>query len=355
MRSLLLTFGLLFLLNPCVTISAQPSNKLRVLIDASKDGGLWWFPQAHTFDPKQHHQGRPLANFMRNQGWEVVEAGRGEVITLDKLRDFDVVIRPPVYYDYTLDEVIAYRDSLMGGTRLLLMGGGTDTDSLATTFGLRFDPRSRFGSVREWIPHPLSANIAGKDFSWASVKESPPGAVMLAWLNRGGADSRPVLGYLPYGSGYVVFVGQGFIAPDPFISSVIGSLARYNLEEVKQLPVQARVAAAESLEAEPRLLEPIGDATLPQPEVAEWRFDWEDTPGAQAYEIVVLGSSAIFPMAQTLTTTSDYVLEMRSSYIADHNLLGWSWRVRAQYRSGAWGPWSRVRRFNVMPRMRRSN
>src|SRR5262245_6807607 len=119
MRSLLLT---LLLLVPCA-VQAQQS-KIRILIDASKDGGLWWFPQGRDgFDSNKHHQGKPLANLMRSKGWEVVELGRGEVITADRLRDFDVVIRPPAWFDYAPDEVVAYRDSVMGGTRLLLMGG----------------------------------------------------------------------------------------------------------------------------------------------------------------------------------------------------------------------------------------
>ena len=352
MRSLLL--ALLLLLNPSA-IFAQRS--LRVLVDASKDGGLWWFPQAHNFDANEHHQGRPLAEFMRKKGWTVVELGRGDVITFDKLRDFDIVIRPPVYFDYTNEELVAYRDRVLGGMRLLLMGGGNGDkdDSLATLFGLRFDSRSRFGAVQQWIPHPFSANIAGKDLSWSNVSESPPEAVLLAWLNQGEANPRPVLGYLPYGSGYVVFVGQGFISPDLFSSSLISALGRFNRGELTKLAALPPKVAAPSVGVGPTLLEPIADATLPQPESGAWRFDWDDVPGAQAYEIVVLGASAAFPIVQTTTTTSEYVFDRRSGYIIDSNLLGWSWRVRAQHLNGTWGPWSRIRRFNVMPMTRRSN
>ena len=91
MRSLLLTFGLaVLLLNPCLAQGQE--KKLRVLIDASKDGGLWWFPQGRNgFDSNTHHQGKALADLMRSKGWEVIELGRGEVITVDKLRDVGVV------------------------------------------------------------------------------------------------------------------------------------------------------------------------------------------------------------------------------------------------------------------------
>ena len=103
--------------------TAQAQRPLRVLIDASKDGGLWWFPQSNTFDPAKHHQGKPLADFMRSKGWQVVELPRGEVITFEKLRRVEVVVRPPAYFPYSVSEVEAYRDSVIAGTRLLLMGG----------------------------------------------------------------------------------------------------------------------------------------------------------------------------------------------------------------------------------------
>lgn len=177
---------------------------------------------------------------------------------------------------------------------------------------------------------------------------------MLAWLNQGKTNPRPVIGYLPYGQGYVVFVGQALISTPSdrsFTGSLVNSVARYALEEMKQFPKTGRVLAEEPVGLAPRLIEPISDATLPQPNAGEWRFDWEDVPGAKSYEIVILGASAAFPL-RARTTTSDHVFADRESYIAEHNLLGWSWRVRAQYQNGTWGPWSRIRRFNVNPRSR---
>jgi hypothetical protein len=112
-RPLLIAFclaGLLLIVNPGGTIRAQERSEkpFRVLIDASKDGGVWWCPQHTTFDQKQKHQGKVVADFLRGQGWEVTELPRGEVITFDKLRDTDVVVRVPAYYNYTPDELMAY-------------------------------------------------------------------------------------------------------------------------------------------------------------------------------------------------------------------------------------------------------
>ena len=34
----------------------------QILIDASRDGGAWWYPQAGPFDPDEYHQGKKLAD-----------------------------------------------------------------------------------------------------------------------------------------------------------------------------------------------------------------------------------------------------------------------------------------------------
>ena len=342
---------LFLIVNLAETIQAQ--QPLRVLIDASKDGGLWWFPQSGTFDPKQYHQGKRFADLMRSKGWDVVEVPRGEMITFDRLRSADIVIRSPAYFRYSANEIEAYRESVIAGTRLLLIGGGAgDNDSIAEIFGLRFDSRTSFGSVKQWIPHPLTVSIESKDLPWTTITEAPQTTVQLAWLNQLETNPQPVLGFLTYGNGYVVFVGQSLITLPPFTTSLINSLGRYTVEELRQLPIAGPDLTVQSLERSARLLEPVPDATLPQPEVGEWRFDWEDIPAATGYEIVVLGPSAAFPMVRATTRTSEYVVARSSGYIAEHNLNGWSWRVRCRYPNGAWSSWSPVRRFNVTARAR---
>jgi len=333
-----------------------PGKAPRILVDASKCGGLWWFPQGGPFDPAQYHQGKALADFMRLKGWQVTELPRGDVITPEKLHEAEIIIRPPAYFDYSVEEVSAYNQSVMAGTRLLLLGGGSTNDLIAQFFGLRFEPRTRFASVRKWIPHPFTRNINVANVAWTPISEAPPDAVVLAWLSQEETNARPVLGYLPHGKGYVVFMSQALISPGPastFSTSLINSLVRYSPEEMRALPLAMPVSARESTGPAPRLLAPVASATLPQPETAEWRFDWEDVPGAKSYEIVVLGGSAMFPLFHASTTTSEYAAPIRPGYIADFNLEGWSWRVRAHYGDASAGPWSAARRFNVMSRTQR--
>ena len=100
----------------------------------------------------------------------------------------------------------------------------------------------------------------------------------------------------------------------------------------------------------PVLIEPIDEATLPQPDVGEWNFDWEDVPGAVRYEIIVQGLTATAPVLHTETAVSRYMIPRKNGYIADHHLRGWSWRVRAKTQNGQWGEWSALRKFNVSPR-----
>ena len=338
------------------TLQAQ-KKPFRVLVDASKDGGLWWFPQGPGgFDPQQPHQGKPLADLMRSEKWEVVELPRGEVITVERLRDFDLIIRPPAYFSYTADEAMAYFESIVAGTRVLLLGGagGPNNDKLAETFGLRFEARSRFGSLKQWTAHPLTADIECCDVAWTAVSQAPSNAVLLAWFNRGEVNPRPVLGYVSLGKGYLVFAGQPLIpvsAGRKFPLSLLRALARHSNDELRQLPAGALIFAEEEFEAAPRLNEPLADVILPQPGMGEWWFDWDDVPAAMEYEIVVLGPAAAFPVIHARSQTSDFRKSVsRGAYIIDANLNGWSWRVRALYRNGKWGPWSGIRRFNVAPR-----
>lgn len=345
LSALLVCLAIPALTNFNSTAKGQEASRrsVRVLIDASKDGGLWWFPQAHTFNAAEYHQGKPFADLIRAKGGKVIELPRGEVITFDKLRDADVVIRLPAFFSYTKDEASAYQQSVIAGTRLILLGGGfSDFDAVTQIFGLRFESLSRFGSVKQWIPHQLTANIQCCDLPWTPLSDVPPSAVILAWLNQ----IEPVLGYLPYGSGYVVFVGNALTHRSLF-DGLISTVARNTLSDMQRIPMDQPMTAQQTLELPPQLLEPIANATLPQPHVGEWRFDWEDVPGVKGYELVVLGGSAVFPLVQKKTSKSEHTLPISQGYIAAHNLLGWSWRVRAQYANGTWGPWSDERRFNV--------
>ena len=72
-----------------IDTSGNPDNTINIetaiLIDASHDGGVWWFPQANVFSSTKDHQGKALADYLRSKGFDVDELPRGTTVTSDIL------------------------------------------------------------------------------------------------------------------------------------------------------------------------------------------------------------------------------------------------------------------------------
>lgn len=143
------------------------------------------------------------------------------------------------------------------------------------------------------------------------------------------------------------YSGPGHLAIRNFLEFLESS----SLEDVQQPLGPVVIAAEPAGPPAPILIEPADGAKLSQPEVGEWRFDWEDVPSAKKYRIVVTGRTANFPILDTEIGASEYTLRRsKGSYIVGDNLRGWQWRVCAQGRNGEWGAWSELRRFDVAAR-----
>ncbi|HEY5967001.1 MAG TPA: hypothetical protein VIU35_03435, partial [Chitinophagaceae bacterium] len=82
--------------------ASQPASK-SILVDASKDGGVWWFPQSPVtgFSATNHHQGTALADYFRSLGYQVDELPRGAIITSELLDKYSKVIRPSAFFSYS--------------------------------------------------------------------------------------------------------------------------------------------------------------------------------------------------------------------------------------------------------------
>jgi len=63
----------------------------KILVDATKDGGIWWFPQDGLFEETEPHQGERLADYMRSRGNIVMELGRDALITSELLGEYAAV------------------------------------------------------------------------------------------------------------------------------------------------------------------------------------------------------------------------------------------------------------------------
>lgn len=161
----------------------------KILVDASHDGGVWWFPQGGggVFNPDLDHQGTRLAAMLRLKGFEVDELPRGQVIDAKLFSKYDKVIRAGCYGTYSTTELDAYRSLLSRPSSLLLAGEYLRPgmrDPIAEMVGLQL-AGSATGNVGKYADHPITTGavplryIAGSVVMNLDNKEIVP----LGWLD----------------------------------------------------------------------------------------------------------------------------------------------------------------------------
>jgi hypothetical protein len=198
--------------------------KRHILVDASRDGGVWWFPQIAPFDETASHQGKQLADFLKSLGHKVTELPRPYTITPELLADYDVVIRAVGLGSYTVAEIAAYQNYVQNGGNLLLLADHSANDGLAIGFGLHFQGATRGANMlTSYVAHPLTQSVGPLFYNVGSGLTSyPAGAQILGNLSAAsyldlndnntqdaGEPSAPsVLGVMTYGQGRIVFCGD---------------------------------------------------------------------------------------------------------------------------------------------------
>lgn len=217
----------------------------RVLVDASHDGGVWWYPQVAPFDAAAPHQGKALADLLRARGFPVDEVGRGEQLTDALLSRYRMVIRTAGFSSYATPELEAYERLLRAPVSLLLIAEFLrpgETDQLADRLGVPFAGIAR-GLADRFAPHPVTDGVASLDYSLAGsvvlAPESRPDLEVLGWLSAASfADldddglrdpSEPagaaVMGVLHHPTARVFFLGDlnGLESlPQPFTDNLLG-------------------------------------------------------------------------------------------------------------------------------------
>jgi hypothetical protein len=219
--------------------------KKKILIDASHDGGVWWFPQSPLtgFDQKLPHQGQAFANLLRAKGFEVDELGRDAGLTEEMFFGYYIIIRANGFQSYTSKELEVYTNLVKRGMRLVFF---TDhkkydpTDELGNHLGLKFSGIA-YGKISTFAPHVITENINSIDYIAGSVlmdAAKNPNIQILGWLgNEDYADlnfngtkdeneplAPPVMGILKYPKSKIFFIGDmnGLqVMPQPFIDNLI--------------------------------------------------------------------------------------------------------------------------------------
>jgi hypothetical protein len=209
-----------------------PSNS--ILVDASKDGGVWWFPQGPGtgYSSTAHHQGKALADYLRSKGYIVDELPRGAVITTELLNKYNKVIRAAAFYSYTTQEIEAYQSFLSKQSSLFLTSDhlqNTVNDGLSAYLGLMFEG-SQWGPITSFQSHPVTMGVSSVNFIAGSVIRNwdPSKITVLGSINiqSGGGEGTMVgaMGIVKHPSSKIFFIGDlnGIEqVPQPFTSNIV--------------------------------------------------------------------------------------------------------------------------------------
>jgi hypothetical protein len=211
-----------------------------ILIDASRDGGVWWYPQIGPFDPLANHQGQALADALRALGHLVMELPRSTAVTAELLSAYDIVIRAVGFGPYGAAELAAYASYLQNGGRLLLLSDHSASDGLAMSLGVKFEGATRGANMLStFIAHPITQSVGPLYYNCGSgLSRYPASAQILGRLSAasyldlnsngvqdpGEVSGPPVLGVMSWGNGRIVFCGDTNLweaPPQPLLDNVL--------------------------------------------------------------------------------------------------------------------------------------
>lgn len=244
----------LFVLLTALTNCSRPDEVFpalsckNILVDASHDGGSWWYPQSTDFKANNPHQGQAFAQMLRGQGYSVDELPRGQKITDEILKKYKVILRASGFTLYERDELAAYQKAIDRGITLLLL---TDhkkfnpTDGLAEMLGVEFKGGVG-GTVSTFSNNPIVRNVMSLDYMYGSVItncDSNKKIEPIGWLSEydhvdynfnGIEDANepggmPVMGILHHNHSRILLMGDINaieVVPQPFSLNLVNWISK---------------------------------------------------------------------------------------------------------------------------------
>ena len=206
--------------------SVNKSSK-KILVDASHDGGVWWYPQAVSYSANLPHQGKALAELLRSRGFTVDELPSYTLITDSILNQYDKVIRAGSYGNYQLSELQAYDRLVNRASSLFLISEFLrpgEIDELSERLGISFRG-SYYGNVDSYSLHFITQGATPFYFNAGSIvmnATTNPNIQVLGWLS--GNSNLPVMGILKHSLSKVFFLGEinGIeTLPQPLTNNII--------------------------------------------------------------------------------------------------------------------------------------
>ena len=204
----------------------------KILVDASRDGGVWWYPQSNNFSSENQHQGKLLVDYLKSLGYEVDELPRGAMITTEILSKYSKVIRANAFSNYSTDEITVYNKFLEGPVSMLLLQDhltNTQNDNLSSQLGLDFQGAVN-GPILNFNAHPVTEGVTSLPYIAGSVirNAAPEKIIVLGSINDiSSANTLAAMGIVKHPSAKIFFIGdtngiQG--VPQPFTKNLLNWL-----------------------------------------------------------------------------------------------------------------------------------
>ena len=221
------------IVDPADSVLYTPNDKIytkstAILIDASKDGGVWWFPQSPIsgFSATGYHQGKDLADYLRSMGYRVHEIPRGAIITERLLNNYSKVIRAGGMGNYTAAELAAYESFLSRPSSLLLLQDhltNFSNDQLSAGLGIAFEG-AQSGTINQFAVHPVTVGVNSFPFMTGAVVRNPIPVTMTILGTINTSPAQGVMGIVHHPTSKIFFIGDtnGIeTIPQPFTSNLV--------------------------------------------------------------------------------------------------------------------------------------
>ena len=209
--------------------SFEPANSYsctNLLVDASHDGGAWWFPQVGTFNAQADHQGLMLANYWRNKGYRVDVVPRGVIITEELMKNYAVVVRAGGFGSYESSEIIAYDNALKRGITLILLSDHSAVDKLGEEIGVTFSGKTSATSrIIKFSNHAIVNQVSGVKYiagSFITNARSNANILSLGWSDEN--SDYPVMALLKHPTSSIFALGDVNClesTPQPFTDNLL--------------------------------------------------------------------------------------------------------------------------------------
>lgn len=226
--TLLMGTGMLFLSIP--TPMPAQDKKTKIIIDASRDGGTWWFPQkGKKIKSSKPHEGKALADYLKTLSPKVEEIEPGEIIT-NRLKNASVVVRfNSNGKPYSTEEATAYKDYVENGGRVLLVFSTPikgSSDAVADNLGIRAGQTAQTPFIKKWAKHPITVGLKNVPFGVGSVISGyPESSIQLGMMTNG----QSIFGMATVGEGKVIYLGSYatlLALSQPLTERIFGELLR---------------------------------------------------------------------------------------------------------------------------------